>query len=183
MGTRLTINPYPGEPLHRAFARVALVGLTRSAAFSGVPDEVAGRQESWFSNQLIVTDQDLAHTERRDAVHRSFRGRDLEGAILNRSDLSGADFTGAHLKGAQLSHAILKDVHFGCLDTTNIDTSGEAEALAFQTGCVDLRNVRYQGQLNTQNQVSASSCKSQISNFFRVRPSTDMPFSIRESVE
>src|SRR6266436_4432786 len=62
---------------------------------------------------------------------------------------------------------------------------GSFQNLIFSSPLLEVEMIfpRAFGELNTQNQVSGSSCKSQISNFFRVRPSTDMSSSIRESVD
>jgi uncharacterized protein YjbI with pentapeptide repeats len=154
------VATYPGELLNRSLEPIPFVKLVRTTAFSGDPDEVTGRLSSWFSDRLIVTDQDLAHSEGRDRslVRRSFRGRDLRGAILNRSDLTRADFTGANLATAQLKGAKLEGAQFSCIDTSTVasdelvekDPSSPsptyyfgdlANKLASDVGCADLRRA------------------------------------------
>jgi uncharacterized protein YjbI with pentapeptide repeats len=80
--------------------------------FSGEADAVTGQPQSLFSNRLVLTDQIFVDSEKLEKVEvsRSFRGRDLRGAVLNRADLRKADFTGAILDEAKLVHAKLQSV-------------------------------------------------------------------------
>jgi uncharacterized protein YjbI with pentapeptide repeats len=84
--------------------------------FEGRVDEVTGRPRSLFSNRLVLTDQSFVDSDKLDKVRvsRSFRGRDLSQAVLNRADLRKVDFTGARLNGAQFEEAKLLNAFFNC---------------------------------------------------------------------
>jgi uncharacterized protein YjbI with pentapeptide repeats len=93
--------------------------------FAGAADEVSGRPRSLFSNRLVLTDQSFVDPDKLDNIEisRSFRGRDLSHAVLNRADLRKADFTGAMLNGASFVGSKLQDARFGCANRgTNTDT-------------------------------------------------------------
>jgi hypothetical protein len=68
-------------------------------------------------------DQDLSKAS------LSVRGRDLRGAILDRSKLTRADFTGAKLMDARLIGASLSNARFGCANKER------------RTDCTDLRGA------------------------------------------
>lgn len=93
----------PGEG-RTAFAPTALL-------FEGEVDRVSGRNRSWFSRNLIVTDADLVAEDKGldGEVSLNLRGRDLRYATLDRSDLHGADLTGATLRSASLSGTRLEN--------------------------------------------------------------------------
>jgi uncharacterized protein YjbI with pentapeptide repeats len=83
-------------------------------------DEISGRPRSVFSNRLVLTDQSfIVDPDKLDKVDvsRSFRGRDLSQAVLNRADLRKADFTGAILNGARFEGTKLRNALFGCART------------------------------------------------------------------
>jgi uncharacterized protein YjbI with pentapeptide repeats len=84
--------------------------------FLGNANEVTGSRESFWSNTLVLPDQDFVDDEQLDKVERtiSLRGRDLRKAVLVRGDLRKADFTGANLDDADLSLARLDQAKFGC---------------------------------------------------------------------
>jgi uncharacterized protein YjbI with pentapeptide repeats len=111
---------FPDEAIY-PYVHSPLTGLL----FEGNVDQVTGRPASPFANYLIVTDQNLV----KNGVTLSFRGRNLRGAILNRSDFSKADFIGAILINASMVGAKLRRAQFGCAD----EQQGK--------GCADLRNV------------------------------------------
>ena len=81
---------YPGEWADD-YRRKVLSDVTGWKAlhdwlFAGEVDEVSGKPRSLFSNRLVLTDQSFVDSEKLDKVEvsRSFRGRDLRGAVLNR---------------------------------------------------------------------------------------------------
>jgi uncharacterized protein YjbI with pentapeptide repeats len=117
--------------------------------FAGAPDEVSGQSRSLFSNRLVLTDQSFVDPEKLDKVNvsRSFRGRDLRQAVLNRADLRKADFTGAILDAAGLDGAKLQSAQFGC------ESNGPAQ---FDLGCTWLGQANLRGaQLEGANLYSA----------------------------
>ena len=107
------------------------VNLTKYL-FEGSIDSIKNKPTSWFSNRLVLLDQELVDT---DALYKIIdrqekegkqawesgrtkilRGRDLRGALLNlvdlrRIDLSGAQLQDASLWGAQLQGALLYGAH------------------------------------------------------------------------
>ncbi len=74
--------------------------------FEGRVDRIKGKVTSWFSRNLVVTDQDLVKDKdfalESGEVSLHLRGRDLRHASFDRSDLHGADLTGANLQNASL---------------------------------------------------------------------------------
>jgi uncharacterized protein YjbI with pentapeptide repeats len=106
--------------------------------FAGAADEVSGRPRSLFSNRLVLTDQSFVDPDKLDNIEisRSFRGRDLSHAVLNRADLRKADFTGAMLNRASFVGSKLQGAQFGCAergtgtDTETDDTEAEGKESA-----------------------------------------------------
>jgi len=84
--------------------------------FGGSPDEVTKRPRSLFSNRLVLADQSFVDPDKLDKVDvsRSFRGRDLRGAVLSGADLLKADFSGAMLNGVNFAFARLQSTRFDC---------------------------------------------------------------------
>jgi Pentapeptide repeats (8 copies) len=99
-----TISTYPDEWLNRSFESVPIIKSLHQLLFAGKPDEVTERPSSWFSNRLVLTDQSFVDPEKleKETVSHSFRGRDLNYAVLSRTDLRKADFTGAKLYNIRL---------------------------------------------------------------------------------
>jgi uncharacterized protein YjbI with pentapeptide repeats len=99
------------------------VSLTKFL-FEGGIDEVKIKPTGWFSNRLVLLDQELVDTDKlqkninKEERERKFplqgertrilRGRDLRGAWLKGADLRRADLTGAQLQGASLWDAQLQ---------------------------------------------------------------------------
>jgi uncharacterized protein YjbI with pentapeptide repeats len=79
-------------------------------------DTVSRSADKWFSNHLVLADQnlvggvDLAKVE----VSRSVRHRNFVGAIFDRSELQQADFTGSNLDFASFLGSKLARANFGC---------------------------------------------------------------------
>ncbi|CCE05775.1 membrane hypothetical protein [Bradyrhizobium sp. STM 3843] len=107
------VATFPGEFLNDRFSVPF-----RATLFDG--DMHNGRLSSPFSNRLVLADQSFIDPDKLEKleISRSFRGRDLKGAILDRADLRRADFTGAMLDQASLSGAHLQRVRFGCYGGT-----------------------------------------------------------------
>lgn len=149
---------YPGGDLYRFWIAEPVTVLL----FEGAPDGVTGRPTSWFSNRLVLPDQDFVDDDalqKMIARHpfsippwggertRSLRGRDLRGAVLIRVDLRRADFTGARLEGADLSEANLTGALFGCAGETAADDGlgGEPATDCAQLQGASLNLARLQG--------------------------------------
>jgi len=99
---------FPGESIK---AHLPELSLLQALLFEGGVDAVHGRLLSVFSNRLVLPDQSfVVDSEKLDkiTVSRSFRGRDLRLAVLDRADLRKADFSGAQLQGAGLFEAQLQ---------------------------------------------------------------------------
>ena len=84
--------------------------------FRGEVDRVTGKPESFFSDRLVLANEDFIDLDddKLSAADKtlSLRGRDLVGAYLARTDLRKADFTGADMKGVDFSSARLQDAIF-----------------------------------------------------------------------
>jgi uncharacterized protein YjbI with pentapeptide repeats len=146
----VAVPTFPGEAIYSVL-RNPLTGLL----FEGSVDQVTGEPSSPFSNRLIVMDQDLSKAS------LSFRGRDLRGAILDRSKLTKADFTGAKLTDARLIGASLSNARFGCadkdrrIDCTDLRGANLAQA---DLRAADFAGARMQG-------VSLERAKLRMANF------------------
>lgn len=81
----------------------------------GEVDAVSGRSNSFFgaSNRLIVTSKDF-QSGAMSARSLSLRGRDLAGAILDRSNFSHFDFIGTNMRDASFRGANLTAAKLGC---------------------------------------------------------------------
>jgi len=86
------------------------------AWFEADADPVHQGPSSWFSNRLVLPDQNLIEGFDLDKVKitRSLRGRHFVGAIFDRADLRQADFTAADLRFASLRGARLTKARLGC---------------------------------------------------------------------
>ncbi len=119
----------PGEFLDRA-GQTLFGAQTANANAGGGPRYASGftmaifgaREDGTmfglFRKNIVVTDTDLVVDKdvTPGEVTRSFRGRDLRNAKLDRSDLHQADFTGANLDDATLIGADLRDAQLGCAE-------------------------------------------------------------------
>ena len=68
--------------------------------FLGAVNEVTGTRNSFWSNTLVLSNEDFVDDETLDKkkeITMPLRGRDLRGAMLVHTDLRKADFTGAIL--------------------------------------------------------------------------------------
>ncbi|MGP0058554.1 MAG: pentapeptide repeat-containing protein [Beijerinckiaceae bacterium] len=86
------------------------------ALFLADADPVRQGPSFWFSNRLVLPDQNLIEGFDPDKakVTRSLRGRHFVSAIFDRADLRQVDFTGADLSFASLQSAKLDKAQFGC---------------------------------------------------------------------
>ncbi len=110
------VGTFPTERHHNS--AISNLASLRALLLEGPINPVTKRRSSWFSNTLVVIDENLvqqsAVNEAGVRVTESFRGRDLTGAVLSKTDLRKADFTGANLTGVNLSDAKLTGSDFGC---------------------------------------------------------------------
>lgn len=86
------------------------------ALFEADADPVHQGPSSWFSNRLVLPDQNLIEGFDLNTVKvtRSLRGRNFVNANFARANLRRVDFTGADLSFASLSGANLEGVELGC---------------------------------------------------------------------
>ena len=82
--------------------------------FEGDVDRTGGTLTSWFSRNLIVTDQRLVTKTdfQKGETTLPLRGRDLRFAVFDRSDLHRADFFRSDLRGATALEATLDHANF-----------------------------------------------------------------------
>jgi uncharacterized protein YjbI with pentapeptide repeats len=104
--------------------------ITR-ALFQADADAVRQGPASWFSNRLVLPDQNLIEGFDPDKVKvtRALRGRHFIKAIFDRADLRHVDFTGADLSFASLQGAKLTKAQFGCAQSP--------------FGCAQLQEARF----------------------------------------
>jgi uncharacterized protein YjbI with pentapeptide repeats len=129
--------------------------------FRGKIDPVSGRPQSMFSNRLVLIGQNFIDDPNRLGqvdFSRSFRGRDLRGAVLDRADLRKADFSGAMLRGSQFDGANLRNALFGCVIPAELSFFGIGIA-----GCAQLQGVSF-GHTELQG-ASLEGAKLQGANF------------------
>jgi uncharacterized protein YjbI with pentapeptide repeats len=160
------IATFPGEWLNRNL--VAEKSGIRDFLFRGTFDEVKGRRSSWFSDTLILSDQNFTNGKSPAAsdVTVSMRGRHFEEANFTRADLRSADFTGAKMKRAVFRGAELDNAKFGCppvrQKTNDVTDSGctqlqEADFKAANMTGASLKEAFMQGAVfegaNLQNAI------------------------------
>lgn len=116
---------------------------------------VSGAPGGLFANNIILPDRvfvddkmvrDLDQAEAgvtpgKHRVIRSFRGRDLAGAVLPRTDLRRSDFTGADLRGANFVGASLQRSHFGCATDGNGDAVMQSPKEIDRSTCARLNGA------------------------------------------
>jgi uncharacterized protein YjbI with pentapeptide repeats len=146
-----TISTYPDEWLDRTFKSAPITSTFHRLLFAGEPDEVTGRPSSWFSNRLVLTDQSFVDPDKleKQTVSYSFRGRDLNYAVLNRADLRKADFTGAKLNQAALQLTKLQAARFRCAETGRESGIGCAELQRANLSYAELQGA-FLGQAQLQ---------------------------------
>jgi uncharacterized protein YjbI with pentapeptide repeats len=100
----ISVATFPSE-------RTKLESLLHNWRFAGQPDLFTWPPRSPFAESLVLTGQSFVDPDQLSKVEvsRSFRGRDLRGAVLNEVDLRKADFTGALLNEANLQKAKLQN--------------------------------------------------------------------------
>ena len=128
----VTILTFPGEALDGRLPAVQFIPIWSAGNVAGFPkptrwtslhellvdgevDETKRRLKSLWSNRLILPNFDPIDRAKYDteakvaAVSKtlSFRGRQLEGAILTAAQLANIDLTLANLRGAKLDYADL----------------------------------------------------------------------------
>ncbi len=120
--------------------------LPTAYLFGGPVNQVSGRQQSWFSRNLVVTDMNLIRLAGVPGTGVSFplRGRELRFATLDRSDLSRADFTGSNLSGASLRAAELENARLVAANLTSADLS-DAQLRGANLNGADLRGATLDG--------------------------------------
>jgi hypothetical protein len=120
--------------------------LPTAYLFAGPVSPVSGRQESWFSRNLVVTDTDLVRLvdAPRTGVSLRLRGRDLRYATFDRSNLSRADVTGSNLAGASLRGVQLENARLVAANLTGADLT-EAELQSANLNGADLRGATLRG--------------------------------------
>ena len=108
--------------------------LTRSW-FMAQPDLVSQGPGRWFSNRLVLPDQNLI--EGFDLVSvtvtRFLRNRSFVAAVFDRSDLRQVDFTGSNLDSASFNSADLRKAKLGCAYLIDSEVG--------YAGCVQLRDA------------------------------------------
>jgi uncharacterized protein YjbI with pentapeptide repeats len=118
--------------------------------FQGKPNRATGTSSSVFSSYLILSDQTFVDPDKLPQIRisRSFRGRDLRDAILDRSDLRKADFSAANLDGASLSGTLLQDAKFSCAETISgyeCSSFRRAYMVFAQLQGAEMRNPDFEG--------------------------------------
>lgn len=104
---------FPGETLYPYRSPVTRI------LFEGTPNYVTGTPTTPFANRLLLPNQSLAKSSVAMSASNinlaSARGRNLRGAIFDRSDLRDLDFTGSDLQNASLAGADLRGATLSCL--------------------------------------------------------------------
>jgi uncharacterized protein YjbI with pentapeptide repeats len=133
----LALATFPGETMYRnvvatlvdAVVSFAFGDQAVSASryfFEGDVDGVTGQPASLFANRIILPGERFHDGAKKAEVSVSLRGRNLRGAILQRSDLSFADFTGAVLVEASFAGARLQRATFGCAARLKLKPGGRS---------------------------------------------------------
>jgi uncharacterized protein YjbI with pentapeptide repeats len=152
----LALATFPGEAVYRnvvattvdkvvSFAfRDQAVSASRYF-FEGDVDGVTGQPASLFANRIILPGERFHDETKKTEVSVSLRGRNLRGAILQRSDLSFADFTGAVLVEASFAGAKLQRATFGCAARLQLKVDGRPSSAdpCDRERAADLRGVDF----------------------------------------
>ncbi len=159
---------YPGEYLYHSKLQLPLSALTR-AVLERNPDPLTGAS-AFNSNRLLLPNQDFGIEQRLiewekangsqagksrpldKRVTLSLRGRDLTGAMLDRTDLRQADFIGARLTDASLSGANLERAVFEC-DPPTLNPQ------SFMRPCTDLTRAQLVGTILRRANLSRASIR------------------------
>jgi uncharacterized protein YjbI with pentapeptide repeats len=108
------VAAFPGEWSY-GIGAVKKSGMT-DFLFRGVYNEVTGARSSWFSDTLLLSDQDFVELDTAKLKEAdktvSVRGRDFVEANFSRSDLRKVDFSGANLAKAVFESAHLQGAFF-----------------------------------------------------------------------
>jgi uncharacterized protein YjbI with pentapeptide repeats len=149
----LAIATFPGEMMYRnavaTAVDTAVSFIFRDQAvsasryfFEGDVDGVTGQPASLFANRIILPGERFHDETKKTEVSVSLRGRNLRGAILQRTDLSFADFTGAVLVEASFAGARLHRAQFGCAAKLRLKTGGRTSRV---DSCDDQRAADLRG--------------------------------------
>jgi uncharacterized protein YjbI with pentapeptide repeats len=146
----IVVVSYPGERLAKLVSvPIPMLCWEKSAPISdcflhGPVNMVTGRPRSPFFNVLVLPGQTLTDVKKAEAgqLTRSFRGRDLAGAILIGADIRFMDFTGTNLDEARLDRANASGSVFGCDDTGDSVLTSPSWP---NHGCASLRGASLYG--------------------------------------
>jgi uncharacterized protein YjbI with pentapeptide repeats len=152
----LALATFPGEAMYRnavaTAVDTAVSFIFRDQAvsasryfFEGDVDGVTGQPASLFANRIILPGERFHDETKKTEVSVSLRGRNLRGAILQRTDLSFADFTGAVLVEASFAGAKLQRARFGCAVSLPLKAEGlfTWNDLCDKRRAADLRGVDF----------------------------------------
>jgi uncharacterized protein YjbI with pentapeptide repeats len=152
----LALATFPGEAMYRNVvattvdAAVSFVFRDQAVSasryfFEGDVDGVTGQPASLFANRIILPGERFHDEAKKTEVSVSLRGRNLRGAILQRSDLSFADFTGAVLVEASFAGAKLQRTTFGCAASLRLKVAGRSSRTdsCDEERAADLRGVDF----------------------------------------
>jgi uncharacterized protein YjbI with pentapeptide repeats len=116
------------------------VAFTRSWLMAAA-DPVSQGPATWFSNRLVLPDQNLIEgiDVTKVKVTRAARNRSFVAAIFDRSDLRQVDFTGSNLNLSSFNGAGLKNAVMGCAYSTYDGTE------SVLSGCVLLHESNLEG--------------------------------------
>jgi uncharacterized protein YjbI with pentapeptide repeats len=126
---------FPGEPLlHPA--------LTRAWLMAGA-DPVTHAPANWFSNHLVLADQNLVEgiDLAKVKVSRVARNRSFVAAIFDRADLRQVDFTSSKLNEASFAGTNLQKAILGCANIFEAYDDGAVSTY----GCTELHEARLDG--------------------------------------
>ncbi len=141
------VATFPGERLNRNF--IAEKAGIRNFLFRGTFDEVKGRRSSWFSDTLILSDQNFTNGKAPAAsdVTVSMRGRHFEEANFTRADLRNADFTGARMPNAIFRGAELDNAKFGCPPSVQAVSGDRSDSNCTQLSEADFKGSDMKGAM------------------------------------